>query len=64
MLILSRDIGQSIIIDGNIKITILEKGRDRRSGQVRIGIEAPKGIVVNREEIQQLIEAENLSRAG
>ena len=64
MLILSRDIGQSIIIDGNIKITILEKGRDRGSGQVRIGIEAPKGIVVNREEIQQLIEAENLSRAG
>ena len=64
MLILSRDVGQSIIIDGNIKVTILEKGRDRRSGQIRIGIEAPKGVVINREEIHLLIKAEKIETAS
>lgn len=49
MLILSRDTGQSIIINNNVKITILSKNSDK----VRVGIEAPKEISVDREEVHQ-----------
>ena len=48
MLLLSRRIGESILIDGNkIKITIV----DVQGCQVRLGIEAPKDVSVDREEI-------------
>ena len=47
MLVLSRRLGESIIIDGNIKITVLVCDR----GQVRIGIDAPKDINVVRSEL-------------
>lgn len=47
MLVLSRKPGQSIIINGNIRITIVESDR----GKVRVGIEAPADIPVLREEI-------------
>ena len=47
MLVLSRHIGESVVIDGNIKIRIISK----RGGQVRIGIEAPASVLIYREEI-------------
>ena len=47
MLVLSRNKDESIIINDNIKIKII----DVRGGQVRIGIEAPKDISIHREEI-------------
>ena len=47
MLVLSRDIGQKIIINNNILVTILSVNNK----QVKIGIEAPKNIRVDREEI-------------
>ena len=47
MLVLSRHIGESVVIDGDIKIKIISK----RGGQIRIGIEAPKSILVYREEV-------------
>ena len=51
MLILTRSQNESIIIDGNIKITILgTKGQD-----VKIGIEAPEDVEIWREEIHQKI---------
>ena len=47
MLILSRSIGETLVIGDNIKITILEfKGK-----QVKIGIEAPADIKVVRDEL-------------
>lgn len=49
MLVLTRYIGQKIIINNNIAITITEIN----GNQVRIGIEAPKTIPVYREEVQQ-----------
>ena len=55
MLILTREIGKSIIIDNNIKICVL--GFTKR--QVKLGIEAPKNISVHREEIQQKVDNEN-----
>jgi carbon storage regulator len=53
MLILTRKMGESIIIGDNVRVNILEiKGR-----QVRIGIEAPQEISIHREEIFRLIHA-------
>ena len=49
MLVLTRKVGSSIIIDGQIKVQVVRiKGR-----QVRLAIEAPKHTKVHREEIQQ-----------
>jgi len=47
MLILSRNRDQSIVIDENIIIRVLNV----KGGQVRIGITAPKEVSVHREEV-------------
>lgn len=54
MLVLSRKINEVICIAGDtIKITVI----DIRGNVVRLGIEAPKDITVNREEIQREVDA-------
>ena len=47
MLVLSRKFNESIVIDGGIKITVVEI----RGNQIRLGIEAPQEIGVMREEL-------------
>ena len=47
MLVISRKVGEQIIIDGAIRVTIAAI----KGNQVRIGITAPPEIVVDREEI-------------
>jgi carbon storage regulator len=47
MLILTRKIGESLMIYDNITITVL----GIKGTQVRIGIDAPRNITVHREEI-------------
>lgn len=47
MLVLSRRIGEAIVIDDDVKLVIL----GFRGNQIKVGIEAPKSICVNREEI-------------
>ena len=47
MLVLSRKFNESIVIDGGIKITVVEI----RGNQIRLGIEAPREIGVMREEL-------------
>jgi flagellar assembly factor FliW len=59
VLILTRKVGESIIIDGNIRVVVLEV----RGRQIRLGIEAPADIVVLREEIAQRLIDENLRAA-
>ena len=54
MLLLTRKIGGSIIIDGGIKITVV----DIQGNQIRIGIDAPKEVKVYREEIVERMKAE------
>jgi carbon storage regulator len=46
MLVLSRKADESIVIDGGIKITIVEI----RGNRIRLGIEAPKEVPIRREE--------------
>lgn len=55
MLILTRRIGETIVINSNIRVTVLEVGR---GGQIKIGVEAPKEVSVHREEVQKRIDAE------
>ena len=47
MLILSRKLGERIVIDDRIVLTVVEIGR----GKVRLGIEAPQDVKVMREEL-------------
>ena len=47
MLVLSRRVGERIVIDGNITVTVVEI----QGGKIRLGIEAPKEVPVWREEI-------------
>lgn len=54
MLILTRRISESVIINDDIKITVLGV----KGSQVRLGIEAPKSVSVHREEIYQRILSE------
>ena len=56
MLILTRKLGEAIVIGHDIKITFLEI----RGKQIRVGIEAPKGVAVHREEVYRLIRDQNV----
>jgi len=49
MLVLSRKVGDEIVINGNIRVTIVAVKGDR----VRVGITAPKEVLVDRAEIHQ-----------
>jgi carbon storage regulator len=55
MLVLTRRLGESIWINDDIRIVI----QSIRGNQVRIGVQAPKEMVVHREEIYQKIHQEN-----
>ena len=64
MLVLSRKKNESIVINDNIKIVVVEI----RGDKVRLGVEAPKEIPVHRREVYEAIlrdrETAGLSSAG
>jgi len=51
MLVLSRKKNESIVIDGEVTITVVEV----RGDKVRLGIEAPREIPIHRSEIYEAI---------
>ena len=51
MLVLSRQLGQTIVIGDNIEVKVVGIG----GGRVKLGIEAPRQVSVNRREIQDRI---------
>ena len=55
MLVLSRKKGESLMIGDNIEIKVLGIEGD----QVKIGIVAPRSVIVHRSEIYEAIQAQN-----
>lgn len=58
MLILTRRIGESLIIGDDVEVHVLGV----KGNQVRIGVDAPIDVTVHREEIYELIKAEEDKR--
>ncbi len=56
MLILTRKLGESVVIGDNIIVTV----SDIKNGQIKLGITAPKDVTVNREEVVKEIKGENV----
>lgn len=55
MLVLSRRIGEKIVIGDGIVVTVVEVHRD----SVRLGVDAPRSVPVNRAELLQAVSEEN-----
>jgi len=55
MLALTRKKGESLVVNNNIEITVLEI----RGDQIKIGISAPKDVPIYRKEVYLQIQEEN-----
>jgi carbon storage regulator len=60
MLILTRRIGETLMVNDDITITVL----GIKGNQVRVGINAPKDVAVHRKEIYERIKREKAKQAG
>lgn len=56
MLVLSRKKGESLVINGDITVTVLDVQNDK----IKVGITAPKNITIFRKELYDKITTENI----
>ena len=57
MLVLTRKVGEKVLIGDDIVISVVEIGR----GSIRIGVEAPQQLSILRYEVYERIREENLT---
>jgi carbon storage regulator len=60
MLVLSRRVGESVVVGDDVTITVLEV----RGDVVRIGIDAPRSVAVHRAELLEQLETINREAAS
>ena len=60
MLILTRRVGEKLVIGENVTVTVLGV----KGNQVRIGIDAPRDVTVHREEVYERILKEKIALRG
>ncbi|MEJ8283128.1 carbon storage regulator CsrA [Curtobacterium citreum] len=60
MLVLTRKVGERILVGDDIVITVL----DARGDGVRIGIDAPRGVKIQREEVVRAVAEANAEAAA
>lgn len=60
MLILGRNVGESIMIGDDVKVTVTRLD----NGNVKLGVTAPKDISVHREEVYDRINREKMETAN
>ena len=61
MLTLTREVGQKIVIGDDVVVTVVSVSAN---GRVRLGIEAPKQVRIDREEVLERVRQENLESAN
>jgi carbon storage regulator len=59
LLILTRKIGESLMIGAEVTVTVMAV----KGNQVRIGINAPKDVVVHREEVYDRVKHEQIPQS-
>jgi len=60
VLVLSRKLGESILLGDKITITVMEVSK----GVVRLGIDAPKEMLILRKELEEIVKDANIKAAG
>ena len=59
MLILSRKLGESILLDDEVTITVVDVSK----GVVKLGIDAPKEMMILRKELKEVVKDANIKAA-